>query len=392
MGLRAVVVGAGIGGLTAAVALRRVGFDVAVYERADALREVGAGISLWANAFRALDHLGAGDAVRAVTLPMARSGFRVRAGRRVVARYRAADFDRPGAARPFVGLCHRAELVAALASLLPAGTLRFGQPFAGCDDSGRRVRLRFAGGATDEADVLVGADGLNSAVGRHLFGERPPRYAGYTCWRGIAPRPAAVEPGDLAEWWGRGQRFGICTLPGDRVYWFGVANAPAGEHAPDEQAAAAERFAGWADPVGELIASTPPGAVLRNDTLDRPPARPWHRGRVTLVGDAAHPMTPNFGQGGCLAIEDAVVLARCLTGAADVPTGLAAFEAERYARAAAVTADSWRFGRVGQWQNRAACAARDRLFGLLMPLVGTRSLAKYAAFDVGPLAWNPERE
>ncbi len=136
----------------------------------------------------------------------------------------------------------------------------------------------------------------------------------------------------------------------------------------------------------ELIASTPPAAVLRNDIVDRPPARPWGRGRVVLVGDAAHPTTHNFGQGGCQAIEDAVVLARHMGGGGVTESALRAFEAERYPRTTAVTRDSWQFGRIGQWDGRPSCAVRDRLLRLLMPMTAGRTLPKYAAFDVGPVA------
>jgi 2-polyprenyl-6-methoxyphenol hydroxylase-like FAD-dependent oxidoreductase len=194
-----------------------------------------------------------------------------------------------------------------------------------------------------------------------------------------------VPDGYLAEWWGRGKRFGITTLTGGRSYWFACANARHGEKAADEKAIVQKAFAGWADPVPELIDTTPASAVLRNDIEDRPPARPWTRGRVLLVGDAAHPTTPNFGQGGCLAIEDGVALARHLKRTADVPAALAAFEAERFPRTTAVTNDSWRFGWVAQLEGRIACGVRDRLFGLLLPLIGSRSLPKYAAYDVGPL-------
>jgi 2-polyprenyl-6-methoxyphenol hydroxylase-like FAD-dependent oxidoreductase len=386
--MRAIVVGAGIGGLTAAIALRRVGWDVAVYERADALREVGAGISLWANAFAALDRIGAGDAVRAVCEPLQASEFRLDEGRRLAVRFRAADFERRVPTRPFIGMAHRAELLAALVGLLPPEVVRCGHTLTEIDDRGSRVRATFANGRADEADVLIGADGLNSRVRAALFGDQKPRYAGYTCWRGVCSRPASLGGGLSAEWWGRGQRFGIVSLPRDRAYWFATANAPAGVYAADEKADVAARFAGWADPVPELIESTPPAAVLRNDIVDRPPARPWGRGRVVVVGDAAHPTTPNFGQGGCMAIEDTAVLARHLSGTAD-PAALAAFEAERYPRTTAITNESWQFGRVGQKEGRLTCAVRDRAFRLLLPLVGGRSVPKYAAFDVGPVEVEP---
>ncbi len=382
--MRVIVIGAGIGGLTAAIALRRAGFDAAVYERAAELTEVGAGISLWANALRALDHIAAGDAVRAVSLGLVRSEFRVNDGRTVVASYRAADFERRYGVAPFIAMCHRADLIAALAGCLPAGVVRCGHECVGLEQDGSRVTVRFANGHTDNTDVLVGADGIKSVVRTHLLGPEPPRYSGYTCWRGVCPRPASLPPGSAGEWWGRGRRFGITTLPGDRVYWYTGVNAPAGQRAADEKAACAEAFRGWAAPVPELIASTPPAAVLRNDSFDRPPTREWAKGRVVIVGDAAHPTTPNLGQGGCMAIEDAVVLARCLKRGPDVPASLAAFVRERFARTAAVTNESWRLGRVGQWEGRAACWLRDRLFRVLFPLVGEHSFSKFAAFDVGP--------
>jgi 2-polyprenyl-6-methoxyphenol hydroxylase-like FAD-dependent oxidoreductase len=381
--MRVIVIGAGIGGLSTAIALRKAGLDVTVYERAAELTEVGAGISLWANALRALDHIGAGDAVRAVSLDLVRSEFRVNDGRTTVASYQAAVFERRYGVAPFVAMCHRADLIAALGGCLPAGVVRCGHECVGVEQTADRVSARFANGHIDTADVLVGADGIKSVVRAQLFGPEPQRYSGYTCWRGVCPRPAALSPGDAGEWWGRGRRFGITTLPGDRVYWYTGFNAPAGQRAADEKAAVTEAFRGWADPVPELIASTPPAAVLRNDSFDRPPNMQWAKGRALLLGDAAHPTTPNLGQGGCMAIEDAVVLARCLKRGPDVPASLTAFVEERFARTTAVTNESWRLGRVGQWDGRAACWLRDRLFRVLFPLVGEKSFTKYATFDVG---------
>lgn len=383
--MRAIVIGSGIAGLAAALALHRVGVDVAVYERAPALAEVGAGIGLWANAWRALDHIGAGPAVRAAVLPMDRSEFRVRDGRRVVAAFRAAVLEDGLGVAPFVAIIHRAELVAALSALLPPETVRYGFACVGVEAGGDRAVARFANGHADDADAVVGADGIRSAVRAAVLGPGEPRYAGYTCWRGVCPRPPSVAPGYVAEWWGRGRRVGITTLPGDRVYWWAAKNEPAGRRAADERAFVAAAFGGWAEPVPELIATTPEASVLRNDILDRPPTRGWAAGRAVLVGDAAHPTTPNFGQGGCLAIEDAVVLARCLRGDGPVERRLAAFEAERFPRTAALTREARWFGRVGQWEGTVACWARDRLMGALLPVVGTRGMMRHARFDVGPL-------
>jgi 2-polyprenyl-6-methoxyphenol hydroxylase-like FAD-dependent oxidoreductase len=384
--MRVVIVGSGIAGLSLAVALRRVGVEVAVYERAAELTEVGAGISLWANALRALDYIGAGAAVRSAALPMTRSEFRVRSGRRVAAAYRAEDFERRHDFSPFIAMIHRADLVAALAGCLPVGVARYGFECTGVENVALRPQVLFRNGHTDEADVVVGADGIRSAVRASLFGTEEPRYSGYTCWRGIGPRPASLEPGYGGEWWGRGRRVGLTTLPGDRVYWWATRNEPAGGHNVDEREYLASEFRDWAEPVPELIASTLPDHVLRNDIVDRPPSPRWAKGRAVLVGDAAHATTPNLGQGGCMAIEDAVILARHLASGATTEAALAGFVAERFRRTAAVTSESWRFGRIGQKEGRLACALRDRLFGLLLPIVGHRTFAKYASFDVGPLA------
>lgn len=383
--MRVLIVGSGIAGLTAAIALRKVGCEVAVYERAPELREVGAGISLWANALRALDYLGAGAAVRAVALPLTRSEMRARDGYKVQASYPAGYFEQKLGVTPFVAMTHRADLVAVLAAQLPVGVARYGFECVGVEQDDRGATVRFQNGHADTADLVVGADGLNSAVRAALFGPQPPRYAGYTCWRGVAPRPALVEPGYVGEWWGRGRRFGITTLPGDRVYWFSVLNSPQGGKAADEHAAVAEAFRNFAPPVPELIASTLPERVLRNDILDRKPARPWHVGRVGLIGDAAHATTPNFGQGGCMAIEDAVVLSRHVRGTKSAAEVWEGFTTERYIRTAAIVNESWRFGKVAQLEGRAACWLRDTFFGITFPLVGKRALPKHAAFDVGSL-------
>jgi 2-polyprenyl-6-methoxyphenol hydroxylase-like FAD-dependent oxidoreductase len=387
--MRAIVVGAGIGGLSAALALRRVGVEVTLYERAPELTEVGAGISLWANALRALDHIGAGPAVRAVAMPMRRSEFRVGDGYRVAASYPAAAFEERFGVSPFVALVHRADLIAALAGCLPAGFARCGHECVGVDPHGGRALVLFKSGYADEADAVVGADGIRSAVRASVLGPDEPRYAGYTCWRGVCPRPAAVAPGYVGEWWGRGRRFGITTLTGDRVYWWATKNEPAGGRAGDEPGYVSEAFRGWADPVSELIATTPPERVIRNDILDRPPSRAWASGRAVLIGDAAHPTTPNLGQGGCMAIEDAAVLARWLRGDGDLAHNLGAFVAERFPRTTDITKASWRFGRIGQWEGRLSCWVRDGLFGLAVRSVGSQGLLRYATYDPGPLPAAP---
>ena len=203
---------------------------------------------------------------------------------------------------------------------------------------------------------------------------------------GAAGASAAIEPGYVGEWWGSGRRFGITTLPGDRVYWFAVRNAPANAEFPEARGCLLEMFPAFAEPVPAPIAATPADKIIRSDILDRPPARPWGKGRIVLVGDAAHPTTPNFGQGGCMAIEDAVVLARNLVAHANEPAAaFSAFESERFPRTCRIVNESWKFGRMAQLENGVLRFLRDSVLRVAMPLLGPGKLLEFPRFDVGSL-------
>jgi 2-polyprenyl-6-methoxyphenol hydroxylase-like FAD-dependent oxidoreductase len=207
----------------------------------------------------------------------------------------------------------------------------------------------------------------------------------------VVEAPASlVAPGYVAEVWGRGARFGITRIGKGRVYWWAALNAPASPHAQgvlDEAARATllESHGGFCEPVPTLIRMTDPARIIRNDILDRRPTRRWRddAGAVLLIGDAAHPTTPNYGQGGCMAIEDAAVLGEFLRGASagsvaeeeDLRRRLDAFIAFRAAKTARTVRESRMFGAVGQWSHPALCAARDGLFRLMSPLM-VRNIAR----------------
>jgi 2-polyprenyl-6-methoxyphenol hydroxylase-like FAD-dependent oxidoreductase len=383
--MRVIIIGSGIAGLSSAIALRKVGIEAVIYERAPELKEIGAGISLWANALRALDYIGAGDSVRERSLRMIRSEMRTRNGFTVAMGIDAVALEKRFNLPELVRMIHRAELVAALASHLPPGTAHYGHECVAVESFDGRPRVRFANGHTDEADAVIGADGIRSVIRTAVLGPGEPRYSGYTCWRGICPRPANVQPGYIGEWWGRGKRIGITTIPGDRVYWFAVENAPQNMRVPDERAHLLSAFAGWSEPGPTLFATTTDDHFLRNDIIDRPPVRGWSKGRVGVIGDAAHPTTPNLGQGGCMAIEDSVVLARHFAKESDPARALAAFAAERYPRTSAIVNESWKFGKLAQKEGALTCWLRDAAMGLAGRLMSPASILKHARFDVGPL-------
>jgi 2-polyprenyl-6-methoxyphenol hydroxylase-like FAD-dependent oxidoreductase len=199
-------------------------------------------------------------------------------------------------------------------------------------------------------------------VREQMFGDGRPRYAGYTCWRGLAEFEGEALPVGLGfEAWGRGARFAVQHCGPGRVFWYATRNAPEGssDGPHGRKKDVIDTFAGWHEPIPTVIAATDGGAILKNDITDRKPIRHWGRERVTLLGDAAHPTTPNFGQGACQAIEDAAVLADCLTGASDIPAALRSYEACRRDRTAFITKASRRLGAVAQWENPFLCWLRD---------------------------------
>ncbi|MFI5924599.1 FAD-dependent oxidoreductase [Micromonospora sp. NPDC051543] len=371
----AVVVGGGIGGLSAALALHRRGWRVTVLERAPELREVGAGLTLMTNALRALDALGLSSALRSNAHAEAPGGVRDRPGR-WLSRMDAAEMVRQlgtGA----LGV-HRATLHRILREALPASSLHTGAEVEHVDSDPDRATVRYRGPdgpRTLHADLVVGADGLRSRLRAQLWPEIPaPVYAGSTAWRAAIAFP---EPIPTAITWGPAAEFGMVPIGEGWLYWYAARNAPPGGHAPDELAAVREHFGAWHDPIPALLAATAPGVVLRNDIHHlATPLPSYVRGRVALLGDAAHAMTPNLGQGAGQAIEDAVVLgAACAGGAQGLTAALATYDEQRRPRTQAIARASLRAGRYGQQlRNPLALAARTAALRLVPASVTLRSM------------------
>lgn len=358
----AVVSGAGIGGLTAALALHRSGWRVTVCERAPGPTAVGAGIVLAPNALRAFDTIGF-DASRAAgrAVPAA-MGLRRPDGRwlsRADTAAMAARYGRPPLA------VHRAALTEALAAALPDGVVRYATAVTAVDRADGSPVVRTTAGDLS-ADLAVAADGIHSPLRRRYFPDHPGlHYSGETAWRTVLPADGGADAA-AAETWGRGERFGIVPLADGRTYVFATAVAPAvapgGHCPPDARAELLRRFGTWHDPVPALLERIDPAAVLRHDLYDLAAPLPrYHRGHLAWLGDAAHAMTPNLGQGGCQAVEDAVVLAHLLSGAgaSGVPTALAAYSAARCARTDAIRVRSRRAGRIAALSHPLAAAVRD---------------------------------
>jgi 2-polyprenyl-6-methoxyphenol hydroxylase-like FAD-dependent oxidoreductase len=377
-GDRVLIVGGGIAGLALARGLARAGIACEIVERAAAWAPVGAGIVLGVNALAAMERLGVAEGIRERGHVLGQMAITDAAGRVLGRTDLARLAPRFG---PTVAL-HRATLHEVLAKASAEVPVRLGATVEAIEPAGERVRVRTSDGREEAFALVVGADGLRSRTRAQLFGEVPPAYSGYTCWRLVVERPAGLARAQ--EMWGRGQRFGVVPIDGGRVYGFAVANAPA--DAPDPAEGRLERFrarfAGFGGPVPAILERLErPDDLIHND-LCEVVHRPWHRGRVVLVGDAAHGMTPNMGQGAAMALEDVAVLVELLVAAggpsAPLDAALRAWAARREPRVRWVQDQSRRIGRVAQWQGALACAVRNGLVRAIPDRANERALVRLA--------------
>lgn len=390
--MRIGIIGAGIGGLTSALVLRQFGFEPQVFEQAPALIEVGSSILMWPNAMRVLARLGLAEQIRE------------RGGSLEEAHWLNYDgtpikyFRLPKTGAPAVAL-HRAELQSVMLAALPHETIHLGHVFEKYEHVPDGVVARFANRSAFPCDLLIAADGVHSVVREQLRKDGPPVDSGYLAWRGVVPHaPDSIPSSAAIEVFGAGQRFGLGPIGSGKFGWWTSSNAliPATDPLTMRDRLL-KLFTGWYRPVIEMIEATPLNSLIRNSVQDRPPVRGWSDRGVTLLGDAVHPTTPNLGQGGCLAIEDAAVLARCLhqhvaaAGAdgretsAQVSRALQRFEQLRYSRTARISRYSHIYGLTGQWENSAAVQLR-RLALTVTPKVLIQSFLKrifaYDAYQV----------
>ncbi|WP_157254010.1 FAD-dependent monooxygenase [Nonomuraea typhae] len=349
--MKAIIVGGGIGGLAAAAGLHRKGWQVAVLERAAAFTEVGAGLSLQPNAVHALTALGI-RLTEGLTDPP--QGIRTSGGNWLIRNDGALLSRRYGR----WAMVHRATMIDLLRAELPSSSLRPGVAVRAVHPDGR---VEHDGGVLT-ADLVVGADGVRSVTRASIFPEAaPPRYAGYATWRMIAP-PQPVD--GSVETWGGGARFGYAPLPDGRVYCYAMIKAAEGSGG--DLGYLRRIYASWHEPIPSLLASVDPAGVLYHDTYELPDLPSYVAGKVALLGDAAHAMTPNLGQGACQALEDAVVLA----GSAD----LAAYDRLRRPRTQDVVRRSRQIGDLAHMSSAPLTAARNLGLRLLPTFTVARQM------------------
>ena len=354
MARTAIVIGAGLGGLSAAIALRKAGFVVDVYEKAHELKEVGAGIVLYPNAIQALRKLGVYDAVAEAGSFGRHGKYMTPSGKTLV----EMDLFDVGMDKEAIAI-HRADLQGILAERLGEGRIHLGKQLREFDDKGE-VTAHFIDGASATAHLLVGADGLHSAVRKQYVNDGEPIYSGCFAWRGVVTGEVAALPPDSGMMiFGAGEQFGAMRIGQGRIYWFATIVDKKGAQGRTRKKDILHYFEDWTSPAPELIKMTEPEEILTHDLYDRKPISDWGKGVVTLLGDAAHPMVPFIGQGGCQALEDSIALGASLKEAPTFASGLRRYENLRKTRTAAFVKQSRRAMNLQMSKSPIVCAARN---------------------------------
>lgn len=365
------IIGGGIAGLTAAIALQRIGITAHIYEASDAIKPVGAGLGLGVNAMKALQAIGLEEDVAGIGHPLTSFSILDEHGSRISHAAFSAPDGRFGVS------VHRAELHAVLLSKLDPATIHIGKRLAELETGHERTIIHFDDGSKLATKYLIVADGVHSKARQILVPGSAPRFAGQTCWRCVIEHPdsGGWSP---SETWGQKGRFGIVPLTGNRVYWFAVVNAQRSD--PRYAAYQAEdlsvAFEGYHPVIGEILERSRGLRLIHGDVLDLKPINSYAYGRTLLIGDAAHATTPNLAQGACQAIEDAVVLAMCLRDEPDPEMAFREFERKRLKRTHWIVDTSWKLGKVAQLDNRLLVGLRNAAFRMMPESVHHRQFRK----------------
>jgi 2-polyprenyl-6-methoxyphenol hydroxylase-like FAD-dependent oxidoreductase len=370
-GRRALIIGLGIGGLSAGIALRRTGFDVHIFERRRDRKdlEIGGGIVMWANAGRAMQQLGVADGVLKVGVRVKRAEHRSQYGK-LLAVWPMEQIEALQGA-PSVSVS-RANLHPVLEEALGDIPVRMQAECVGFTQNESTITAQFADGTQEQGDLLVCADGRNSKLRRQVANvdEKYPPYAGYTLWSATAKlkHPAAEEGVFAVMHGGATQVYFFHINPGE-VYWSCAAWVPESERGrhfgADNKATVEARLRGWGEPLPSFLRSSQAAEVARRDIYGGMPLARWSVGRVALLGDAAHPMTTTQGQGACAAMEDALVMSRCLQPDQDIVTGLRAYEAQRQERTNTLMKVSKQLEERARISNPARVWIRNQMIGMV---------------------------
>ncbi|PHM28737.1 FAD-dependent monooxygenase [Xenorhabdus budapestensis] len=370
--LKVIVIGAGIGGITAAIVLRRIGYVVEVYEQAPTLRTAGSGLSVMSNAVAALSSIGINLKLEHFGAPI--KCFEIRNTRdRLI---RKLPIPEISSSNGFDSVCiSRKALQEALLQQLDQNIIHVGAKVTEISERDDGISVRFADGRKAHGDLLIGADGIYSFVRDYIQGNKPVRPADYICWLAITRyQHPQITPGYVGHYWGAGKRIGLIDIGGGEVYWWGTANMPTEQLCEwkGNNRDISSYYKGWPAIVSDIILQTPSENIISVSAQDRPFSPLWGKGRITLLGDAAHPMLTSLGQGAGMAIEDAVVLGHVFRQQSDPISALRQYEKIRIPRAEMLVNTSRMLSETEQEDRIFHCLKRD----LSLRFMPTKNLKK----------------
>lgn len=381
--MNGIIIGAGIAGLSTAVALKLKGIDVDVYEASTELKAIGAGILVPPNAMAVLAHYGLADEVKSCGKELNAlqvSNFR---GEPISTTPSSYDNNR----MPFKTVAvHRGKLQEILLRKVSKERIHLGYQFSGVESANDGVQVSFANEQQCTAEFMIGADGLRSRVRQFVMPDAALRNAQQVCWRGVANIQLPDRwNAQLTELWGNGTRFGFVPIGPDQVYWYATVTTKLSHGF--ELASAAESlrkvFSSYINCVSDIIESTPQDLIIEGSLYDIEPLKHWFSKRVLLLGDAAHAITPNLGQGGALAIEDSYQIAEKLVRYSDPGIAFSTFQKARQSRVNRVSNTSWKIGQVANWRSPLLCSARNQLLSKLAPRMAKSQSDWLYHFEVG---------
>lgn len=371
------IVGAGIGGLTTAIAFEKLGHSVTIFESSPSIKPVGAGLGLGGNAVGAFKVLGVEQAVISKGRLLQNFPILDQNGKmisnvysdKIKSRFSIENFS-----------IHRTDLHTVLFDQIKHSEIQLNKRLAKIEQTGDAYKLEFVDNSHVFADVVIGADGIHSRTRTFVNPSSKTRYAGYVCWRAVTESAIEIESG--FETWGKNGRFGAVPLSNNRIYWFLCINADSpNQYQEFTKDDLARLFEDYHDPIPPIINSTPNETLIYNPIIDLEPHRRFAKGRVLLIGDAAHATTPNLGQGACQAIEDVATLYQILQKEPDYEQAFKAFEKRRIKRTHFIVNTSYRVGKIAQLENQFLCALRNAFMRAMPTVVSNKQLEK-VVYDV----------
>lgn len=377
MNNKILILGGGIAGLTTAIALQRKNIDFTVYEAVPEIKAIGSGISLAGNAMKVLEQLQVAEQVKARGHLITSMIIQDEKGNYISAldtRKFTREYGMYNVA------IHRGALHEVLLGEIPPGRIQTGKKAIGFNEKENSVELKFDDGTKAEGAAVIVADGIHSTIRKQLLPNSTPRYAGYTCWRGIVENTWGIED-QAVEAWGTTGRIGYVPIGDNKVYWFACKNAPYQDERMKQlsREALKKNFENFAHPVPQIIEQTPVENIIWNDIVDLKPIYRFSFNRLLLIGDAAHATTPNLGQGACLGIEDALAIGELLEHHENPVKAFELFEQTRLKRAHFIVNTSHRVGKLAQVENRFLVRLRNALFRLLPESINERQLKQVLA-------------